>query len=542
MEKQNPVKKKDVLKAVLKKGTNSIKIHPASDDIKVLMEQYFPKNLIGSETLVPDIRDKLFPVRIVQWQTEDFFDKCTLIQEYLKATNSELLPVIHILADTILPDTDLLNSHLPRYAKLMDSSIWNYCIWGDDFNNDTALQRTKRAIDCIWHNWEKGYYMTAQAVEYADLNARISQQSYIVGQHERAVVPFIFHSEYYTWKRHIEPKDADTFCHNYQWRFLLLDDFAIKSLNRYRKTDQKTSHPDLLPTKLDIVLDRLLSVKGMRVMYKKTETDKWSAVGDASENNFHIAIECVTCIDDLLERIGSKRYDVILLDYLLGEKGVGREYSYELFKELEERKDTLKIGPDNCLYFIFISSFVHAIQERLEEQHISRNDEKWFIGRGACPLNTPEIFLYNLHRCMEKKIMAMRHIDKVPDLLNGLFKSAANNSADFVENCRSKFVELLNFIMSLDRLRRNDLSGTGGLDGTNSVLAASMLKKGIPEPDFWEHLQHLCYMISFEPESRWPEWWEEYLFVRERLQKFGSQDTNSAACLKSFITGISKIK
>mgnify|MGYP000615215651 FL=1 len=104
------------------------------------------------------------------------------------------------------------------------------------------------------------------------------------------------------------------------------------------------------------------------------------------------------------------KFDFILLDYLLGESGDvnQREYTYELLDKIREEYDNVQkdnklsipekrialswIAPLNKLYFMYISAFVPAISERLQEQGLIRDTPYWHIARGACPTNTPYLF------------------------------------------------------------------------------------------------------------------------------------------------------
>ena len=36
---------------------------------------------------------------------------------------------------------------------------------------------------------------------------------------------------------------------------------------------------------------------------------------------------------------------------------------------------------------------------------------------------------------------------------------------------------------------------------------------------FWEHMQQLIYLVAFGTVRQWPEMWEEYVFVRDRLKE-----------------------
>ena len=57
-----------------------------------------------------------------------------------------------------------------------------------------------------------------------------------------------------------------------------------------------------------------------------------------------------------------------------------------------------------------------------------------------------------------------------------------------------------------------------GLDARGSILLNSIFEDWtLYTPAFWEHLQHLCYLIGFGTGRQWPEWWEEFLFIQPVL-------------------------
>ena len=296
------------------------------------------------------------------------------------------------------------------------------------------------------------------------------------------------------------------------------------------------------PSKIDIILDRLRTIDGMKVEARKIDSKKKN-----SDNN--IIIEYVSNLEDCKKALKQKKYDIILMDYLLGVKQnqPGREYSYELFDCVNELKDGT-IGPGKRFYFMFISAYVHAIQERLDERIISRSTKDWFIGRGACPLNTPEIFLYHLHSIMQKRVATMLDVDSMVNSGGKNILCQMFDTPDDLNNvCREKFVDLLNLISHVKILVDNDLAQKDKVEdiweSKDSVLARSIFEKDNLPTDkvFWEHFRHLCYLMGYELKSRWPEWWEEFHFLKVELDKYGETYKGLLEAFRKHIVDTSQV-
>lgn len=473
------------------------------------------------------------------------------------------------------------NNEYHRASNIMDSSIWNYCYSKKDADSNNILNRILKSI---YNNYELGVYNLGAAYEFADINARLCKNSYLVGGHHSSkVVPFVFHSEYLSHKTlgdRIE-KNKNSYIFDKKWRFLLFDDHAYIPMNGISGVEGNPNNIN----KLDIIANNITK-KNVKVIYKENDNWKhWRSLSDKDESvstdfeneNDYIAIEGTLSINDFLKKLfnGEKRrYDIILLDYLLN-----GEYSYHLFSILkilfniadfdgtldaetingfidsqqknvydinlrdyididgdvlnvgdmkikfEELKDRIMdgVGPDKRLYFMYISSFTQSIQERLQDQLISRSEKYWFIGKGACPTNTPEIFLYNLYVLMEKRINTLLYVNKknysisnVDDFIEKLFP---NNIDKIKEKCIEYFPDLLNLKAKYDNVK-NDVYND---NNNGSLLVKSLYDIDKYTYSFWEHFQHLCYLIAYGNDSQYPEMWEEYLFVKDTLQKCVSE-------------------
>lgn len=452
----------------------------------------------------------------------------------------ENIPTIFCISNASLKTGSTISGkRFPRSANYMDSSIWTYCL-----DDSRTPERVDWVLKSIYDNYYNGYYSTCQAREFVNLNARLSQNSYLEGSggdaaHAKYVVPFLFHSEYKAKQKLIEDgcSEADKFCCGYKWRFLLVDDHAEDGLSVVGGNAAKKG-----PSKIDIILDRLRTIDGMKVEARKIDSKKKN-----SDNN--IIIEYVSNLEDCKKALKQKKYDIILMDYLLGVKQnqPGREYSYELFDCVNELKDGT-IGPGKRFYFMFISAYVHAIQERLDERLISRSTKDWFIGRGACPLNTPEIFLYHLHSIMQKRVATMLDVDSMVNSGGKNILCQMFDTPDDLNNvCREKFVDLLNLISHVKILVDNDLAQKDKVEdiweSKDSVLARSIFEKDNLPTDkvFWEHFRHLCYLMGYELKSRWPEWWEEFHFLKVELDKYGETYKGLLEAFRKHIVDTSQV-
>lgn len=499
---------------------------------------------------IPEKND--FEQNILQWEDEN---------------DNIKFPIIHCLLYDKYFDLNIRHrTRFPRESNIMDSSIWNYCYSNLDSNKDEVFDRILRSI-C--NNYELGLYNLGSAYEFADINARLCKNSYLVGgHHSDSVVPFVFHSEYLSYKALEDRIDKKSYTFDKKWRFLLLDDHAYEPMNgKTGDYDNKNN-----PSKLDIIVSRLKKYDDVKII-----TQERNGVWKGGRNDYNIAIECAESINGLLKKLfdgNKRRYDIILLDYLLKD-----EYSYHIFSilkvlfdiveldndkinekeintiidnqqrnvydinlkdyisvegnvlkvgtleiQLEELKDRIigGIGPDKRLYFMYISSFTQSIQERLQDQLITRSHKYWFIGKGACPTNTPEIFLYNLYVLMEKRVATLLSNKDFSILNTTGFISKMFSDGDEIKNkCREEFIRLLRMKATYESIK-NDISENDVSDYKNN---GSLLVQSVFEDrkeytySFWEHFQHLCYLIAYGNDSQYPEMWEEYLFVKDTLQK-----------------------
>lgn len=434
------------------------------------------------------------------------------------------IPVVTQLPNPLcdLEDRDI------RYKNFLDSSIWFYA-----YDNDSDLSEINEQIKS-----NSNRYHLNKAREYREFYLRLLKEDFFdpkYTDHANWVVPFLFHSEKDLRKKifDIDHQKVVKEIIKYKWRILLVDDNSDKERPMSIATeDHQELQSEIIAniTKLDIVKEEFGKLFG---------DDRVTT--DSSKINANIYIDCASSIEEAKSKLSRKKYEIILLDYLLGEKGGGREYGYELLRDIHdieceikknptkereiksEREFDYKKGPDNRFYFMFISAFTTAVSERLLTQGWLRSEDYWYIGEGACPVNTPYLFQYRLLHIMEKRMKDM-----------GLSKILGINSNDFEksyikekiieviyddrtsirQNANNRFNEVLSVLYNYKNLLVDTHNASNPFDSPESTLATALVMNNAYIGGFLEHLTQLVYLTAFGTVRQWPEMWEEYQFLK----------------------------
>lgn len=463
-------------------------------------------------------------------------------------------PIIHLIPGLTWNDFEKGNK-ASRFFRITDSGIWNYFAEGkEDF---------KKSLECIISNWKKCYYKLYIGQEFADLNARLTRESYLYVPidinednqenedhtineektiaskgHAADVSPFLFHSEQKLKEK--REKEEAKLNKEYKWRVLLVDD----------RIDTIYLQPDDCKVSKDMIIkDRIEHLFGegtCECVFLKD--DKIDNVFDSIQdnNNTKVVILCVNTIDKAKLALKHYQFEIILLDYLLDrdnpkDETQRRRYGYELLTYLnkEEERKNYKIGPTKRLFFMFISAFTTAISERLRLEGLSRSEKYWHIAEGACPTNTPELFCYNLQKMMIKRIedAGIEKISKknILDIVKQIYKDHKVDSVRGMAN--KKYHDILSMWYHYDNIR-NDMelpeSGKSIYTTTKSVLMTSYICNTLSIGGLLEHLVNLVHLTAFGTARQWPEIWEEYKFFA-RTFDCGTDET-----LRNSLTDISR--
>lgn len=446
-----------------------------------------------------------------------------------------------------------------RYKNFLDSSIWFYMC----DNSKTDLSYIEEKI-----KKNKARYWLKCALEYRDFYIRMLANDFVNGDHEKFVFPFLFHSEQELKrkKEDDEHKEIINEIKKYRWRILLVDDHTLwddesritpnpLTPNWYtqgagrsqQKRDAQLKEilnpsDEKLPTKLDIVVEELKELFGSDSI--ATKIDKEGAI-----KNAQIYVDYASKLSEAQNKLKENKYEIILLDYLLGDKEGGRrEYGYELLKGIWAKEENkagdikykeyifdYKKGPNNRFYFMFISAFTTAVSERLLTEGWLRSEDYWYIGEGACPVNTPYLFQYRLLHIMEKRMKDMG-LAKWNVKEQETKDNSAKNKQDQPSNETDIYTELINEIYAGDGVRKRanekfqdvldllyhyknllldtDMPSDNVFDSAESVLATDFVMNHMDYEGVLEHLTQLVYLTAFGTVRQWPEMWEEYQFLK----------------------------
>lgn len=278
-------------------------------------------------------------------------------------------------------------------------------------------------------------------------------------------------------------------------------------------------------------------------------------------DDIQIVIDCVKHVDAAQYCLQKYKYEIVLLDYLLAKDKKNRqEYGYNLLeqlwkwhketykknkegKEKKSEKDSVASiyapGPNKRWFFMFISAFTIAVHERMLEKGFERTERGfWFLGDGACPTNTPYLFSYQLMLLMRHRISDLRKESEggcltLVELLEKIFliseTSNSNDNLTIRESAHNHFNHVLFMGEKYHRLE-NDLTkeeegkistGRDIIEMRGSMLVQSAFQYvHLFSGAFFEHLQHLVYLIAFGTIRQWTELWEEYIFIRKTLTQY----------------------
>lgn len=430
-------------------------------------------------------------------------------------------PVIHVVCGNERQRKLYMRNPPARFLRYFDSSIWHFfCVWNDK-DIEASKEQLESVLKDIKRYKDEGRYNLKITQEYRNLQQRLLKNAWIeqIGAADDTshalLSPFLFHSETENKVRLICPSEEDekvfyrAFRDRIKWRILLVDDCDGKEDHFLSNVDNRATAKRI--SKLDVITSDFELLNSIL----------------PQGYTFEYELETASTLEKAEECLNESIYDLILLDYKLSES----TYGYQLLNNIKKNIQCLreKASPNGKFYFMFISAYTYAVQERLRCEDISVSEKYWFIGRGACPTNTPYLFLYCLRRMLNHRYDSLV---KHQTMINDSF--SINSSEPIVA---TTLISYLKFIFSKDRSISGDSIRVKCRRGFNALLSMRMtydtIKSDMKSPlirsmfpdgpcynnAFWEHLQNLIYLIAYGSRRQWPEMWEEYIFVIQRLQK-----------------------
>lgn len=443
-----------------------------------------------------------------------------------------MLPTLHI---SILDFFDSVIAAspgviIPRCLKYIDSSIWHYYVpihLNSKRKNRKSesvdfQKRLQCAIDSILENTNRGLYNLSVTQEQADFYARIISQSYLtdIGAHKKRISPFLFHSEqeikhlllnreiFSTYMpeikgmNKIDGKDNSS-NRKAKWRFLLVDDYGKDSMKTYPL--------------------------GYTTFCKKDWIKK--VLTSLFVDSDCIDLECVSSVNDAVIKLKEQRFDVILLDYLLGyQPGGQREYGYDLLERMKDKgKQDYRELQDNKgpfgKYWIFpITSFDEAFAQKMREKGWSYNSEDWFLAQGACPLDTPESFKYYLCKLMNSQLKGLgiklkkcnlTEVYTLTQFLMAIFENKEEARKRALKNFNALYLLKANYGKLKADIRIKNKEFISGNQSAASQLVESIFEDiNKYDDEFWEHIVFMMYITAYPPANQWFRLSHEYLSIK----------------------------
>ena len=170
---------------------------------------------------------------------------------------------------------------------------------------------------------------------------------------------------------------------------------------------------------------------------------------------------------------------------------------------------------------MFISAYSSAVSERLLAYGLNQSEKYWHISLGACPTNTPQLFLYNLIKLMEKRLedsnidnLSVEGMMEVIKEIYGIGGSVRKNASEHYHKIQSFQYYYRNLLKDYDI----SVGDEKLFDTEESVLVTNFLNHRINIGGLLEHLAQLVHLTGFGTIRQWPEMWEEYLYVKAQLE------------------------
>lgn len=306
-------------------------------------------------------------------------------------------------------DKLLYKLDLDHRVKFLDSSIWHrYVPLNDSVSPGREEaeagkgfeERITGILKKILGYYEQGLYESVAAVTTLEFNSRMLIHSFIDkagdrGHHE-AVTPFKFHSETVMEeknKRFLQflekERENDAKLSLLEWNVLMVDDHSDTPLSSIHGTASEASGQ--FSNKKDLIKDLLTAGTPLKIK-----------IGGHTTGDNKI-------ISNGIEALKQHSYDIILLDYLLGQSEANpslKAYGHEFLLEMATgpHKRLLRRGPMGRFWIYPISSFPHAFTDKLRQLNIDGSNRRWYIANGGDPISTPELFRVNFYRLLLRQI------------------------------------------------------------------------------------------------------------------------------------------
>ncbi len=411
---------------------------------------------------------------------KDIFQLISEENKYEKRKQYQPKPIIIIgLYDIVNEETlsvEVKNKfkylYLDKRRTFLDSSIWQ--IYLTTNNKNTFENNLKEVLSTIEKRLELKLYQTNVAREYCELYSRWTAQHYLapVGGHATNVQPLSFHSES-DMERKAKKLLTEFENKGLRWNFLLVDDFANCGLTINHLESMRVFKKDLIKCLI-----------GSKIV--------------ASEQ-----IDYSEFIKDGIKKLkGSEDtgtiYDVILLDYLFSKNHTPTAYGTELLKEINNSDFKGQKGPFERYWIFPVTVFSRAMSSSLRAEGTPHISEHWYLAEGADPINTPQLFRYNLYKFLELQIKEVTYTrSEIFSFFTqrGIPVDGSHNQINADDWARENFLPFMAKYANIELLNRSKKGTSTFLETMSTYLNKDIEAREVVV--LVEYIRQLMYLLAY---------------------------------------------
>ena len=485
---------------ISKDGTLQARPSNVNETLKIS----YISGLLKDQTIKDNNLTGSYEIRIIIHQENDLTGHYIFGQDYYIKGNN-FVPTIHFCHLPLDGPNDCLIKKY-QYASIVDSSIWNYFIAPNNNQSKNLVDTIKR----IAENYKNNLFSFPEAKNYAKIQARLTEDAFVDGLPEAKISPFVFHSESKIEKYlNDDYKDKKDEVLNQKWRVLLVADEKMKS----------------------VIVSRFKELFGDDNVSCSDRTDPKNTVKNYKDNST-VLIDFVDNSKRGETVLSERKYDIVLLDYVISDtKGQIIDYGYNLLKGVINKLQSKgynntspdinlpKFGPNRKTFFFFFSPYKTATYDILTVEGINLNEDVWQISVGACPINTPQLFKYNLIRFMYRRLEDAG-INKLSSKVIFDELKTIYDKNTIRKNASKRYPEILNMEYTYRHMLDDVEFPIGDISKTNeSVLVTNFMSEKVNMGGMLEHLAQLVHLTANGTVRQWPEMWEEYIYFKAQFQK-----------------------
>jgi len=486
----------------------TIKVYSSGDHYKYLSLLIYECKSLEYVSNVLDADICFLYIKNIDFRSNDKFNKYL---DGLEAIGD--LPFVHICYD----ETGRSEKKFDKRHDYLRSSIWHRLLFVSNCSIDEEqVEILKELKD---YN-EYGVYEQYSAIEHRDFHLELCRISTIEAkesdsEHGKYISPFPFHSEPDFSLKNEQYKDLS----GIKWNILWIDDKFNDGNDEVKKCKHKTAWgPECKSCdawKCRIVQEHFNKV-GASCSIKRTGT-----------------------VNGAISSMRDNRYDIIVLDYLLGESDVPgeREYGTELLEKLNNQNGLLK-GPYGRFWIFPASAFSYSMLEDIQNKDMQLISDKWYISRGADPVNTPHLFRYKLREFLNLQIKEARFIEIYKCIVSIRSEFFSKKTKSKIK--RKHFVNLYELLLTLgskeDYFKKEEYK--------ESEFQKTFFGKKFKAP-YFAHLLDMLYFSAYGSDVEWAELQDEYHTVMSILESNSSNGDHIVSqrdkCIKELLLVIEKL-